>query len=197
MEKGERISISPVDHPKPEEINAQLDKQQAILTIGFPGASATEDDHHALELIHDYCTDMAGPLFTKIREELGLAYYVSATQFHGINTGMFAFYMGTSPEQLETARVVLLDEIKKIAEQGIPETTLENVKTTWLASHALANQKTGSLARLSAIDVLLGFPADHHMQAPDSIRALTSGQVKDAALKYLGTNKPVIVTVTP
>ncbi len=196
MEAGERMSASAIDTPDPVEIHEQLDKQQAILTVGFHGASAHDDDNHALELIHDYCTDMAGPLFTKIREELGLAYYVSATQFHGINTGMFAFYMGTSPDQLDTARAVLLDEINRIAEHGIPENTLENVKTTWLASHALANQKIGSLARLSAIDVLLGFSADHHMQTPDAIRELTADDIKTAAQKYFG-KKPVIVTVMP
>ena len=116
---------------------------------------------------------MAGPLFTKIREDLGLAYYVHSTQFHGVDTGMFAFYLGTSPEQLETARTILLEEIKTIAENGIPEDTLESVKTTWLASHALSNQKMGSLARLSAIDLLLGFPADHHCKAPAQIQSLT------------------------
>ena len=140
---------------------------------------------------------MAGPLFTKIREDMGLAYYVSATQFHGVNTGMFAFYLGTSPDQLDTARTILLDEITTIAENGIPEETLESVKTTWLASHALSNQKIGALARLSAIDVLLGFPADHHLKAPDEIRALTLDDIRTAAKKYLGSSEPVIVTVTP
>lgn len=197
MVSGERKTTQPVSFPSPTEIHKQLDKQQAILTIGYHGASASDEDNHALELIHDYCTDMAGPLFTKIREELGLAYYVSATQFHGIHTGMFAFYMGTSPDQLDTAKATLIDEIQKIASQGIPEDVLENVKTTWLASHALGNQKIGSLARLSAIDSLLGFPPDHHMQAADIIRSLTAKDIKAAAHKYFGSHQPVVVTVTP
>ena len=197
MPKGQRSKTSAQTHPQPHDQHLQLDKQQAVLTVGFPGASASDEDNYALELIHDYCSDMAGPLFTKIREDLGLAYYVHATQFHGVNTGMFAFYLGTSPDQLETAQQILLEEIQTIAETGIPDDTLENVKTTWLASYALANQKLGSLARLSAIDLLLGFPADHHHKAPDHIRALTSEDIRAAAKKYLGTQKPVIVSVSP
>lgn len=197
MPVGERSQLSSQTMPEPSEHLLHLDKQQAVLTVGFRGASASDDENYALELIHDYCTDMAGPLFTKIREDLGLAYYVSATQFHGVDKGMFAFYLGTSPDQLDTARTILLDEIKTIAENGIPEETLESVKTTWLASHALANQKIGSLARLSAIDLLLGFPADHHRKAPDHIRALTAEDIRTAAKKYLGSREPVIVTVTP
>lgn len=197
MPEGTRTRPSTPHPPTPTSHTLKLDKQQAVLTVGFPGASASDEDNHALELIHDYCTDMAGPLFTKIREDLGLAYYVSATQFHGIDTGMFAFYLGTSPDQLHAAQTLLIDEIKTIAKHGIPEETLENVKTTWLASHALANQKLGDLARLSAIDTLLGFSPDHHLHTPEKIKRLTTHDIKTAAKKYLGTREPVIVTVTP
>jgi len=197
LPEGERSPTVAQEIPPPTSHSLQLDKAQAVLTVGFTGASAHDDDNYALELIHDYCTDMAGPLFTKIREELGLAYYVSATQFHGVSTGLFAFYLGTSPEQLDIAKKHLLDEIQRIATNGIPEDILEHVKTTWLASHALNNQKNSSLARLSAIDCLLGFPPDHHLKAPDHIRALTTTELKAAANKYLGSHEPVIVTVTP
>jgi len=197
LPEGQRASISSQQIPAPSSHHLKLDKQQAVLAIGFPGASAYDEDHYALELIHDYCTDMAGPLFTKIREELGLAYYVSATQFHGVSTGMFAFYLGTSAEQLAVAKSHLLEEIKIIASEGIPDELLEDVKTTWLASHALDNQRNSSLARLSAIDSLLGFDPDHHLHAPDQIRALTAEDIKAAASKYLGSREPVIVTVSP
>jgi len=105
--------------------------------------------------------------------------------------------LGTSPDQLETAKKHLIEEINTIALNGIPDDVLESVKTTWLASHALANQKPSSLARLSAIDSLLGFSPDHHLHAPDAIRALTSADIKAAANKYLNTNEPVIVSVSP
>lgn len=197
LPSGERLSHPTQAIPSPSSHELKLDKQQAVLAVGFAGASAHDEDNLALELIHDYCTDMAGPLFTKIREDLGLAYYVSATQFHGSTTGMFAFYLGTSPDQLETAKKHLIEEINTIALNGIPDDVLESVKTTWLASHALANQKPSSLARLSAIDSLLGFSPDHHLHAPDAIRALTSADIKAAANKYLNTNEPVIVSVSP
>lgn len=197
MPQGERQQATELQRPAPSSHHLQLDKQQAVLTIGFAGVSASSPDTYALELINDYCCDMAGPLFTKIREELGLAYYVSATQFHGVNSGLFAFYLGTSPDQLETARQHLLNEIQSIARDGIPEDKLESVKTSWLASHALSNQKLGALARLSAIDCLLGFEPDHHLQAPEHIRALSADDVRATAQRYLGTQEPVIVTVTP
>ena len=90
----------------------KLDKEQAVLAIGFPGLAQDDPRRFALELIDAYCSDMAGPLFTRIREELGLAYYVSTSQFLGLNTGLFAFYLGTAPDQLELAHHELQGEIQ-------------------------------------------------------------------------------------
>ena len=39
--------------------------------IGYPGLAQNDPRRFALELIDAYSSDMAGPLFTRIREELG------------------------------------------------------------------------------------------------------------------------------
>ena len=84
----------------PSENVEHLPKKQAVLALGYPGAAALDDSRHALRFLQEWCSDMAGPLFMRIREELGLAYQVGATQFHGHDTGLFAFYMATNPEQI-------------------------------------------------------------------------------------------------
>lgn len=40
-------------------------------------------------------SDLGSRLFTRIREKLGLAYYVGAQNFLGLTPGYFAFYTGT------------------------------------------------------------------------------------------------------
>tara|TARA_B110000879_G_scaffold71916_1_gene100368 strand:- start:12757 stop:15312 length:2556 start_codon:yes stop_codon:yes gene_type:complete len=179
------------------ETNLTLDKQQAILTLGYQGSAVGDKHQHALDLIHAWCADMAGPLFTRIREELGLAYYCSATQFHGTNTGFFGFYLGTSPEQLELARTELINTIDDIATSGISETMLKNVKTSWLAKQALANQSNGTMAQLCAIDTALGLSPLHHRKTAEHIKAVTTAEIKAAAEHFFGNQKPTIVTVRP
>lgn len=182
---------------QPAEINLTLDKQQAILAVGYAGSSIHSEDTHALDLLHSWCSDMAGPLFTRIREKLGLAYYCSATQFHGHDTGLFGFYLGTSPEQLEQARTELFNTIADISNDGIDAKTLDSVKNSWLSSQALANQSNGAMARLCAIDTSLGFSATHHRSTSEKIKAVTTEQVLAAAQLYFGNAQPSIVTVTP
>ncbi|MGJ8673812.1 M16 family metallopeptidase [Rubritalea sp.] len=180
-----------------KEIQLHLDKQQAVLALGYQGASIHADDIHALDLLHAWCADMAGPLFTRIREELGLAYYCSATQFHGHDTGLFGFYLGTSPEQLELAKDELLKTIQTIATDGIDETTLTSVKNSWLSKQALANQSNSAMARLCSVDTALGFSPTHRKETSEKIKAVSTKDILATAKKYFSDQQPTVVTVTP
>lgn len=179
-----------------KEATAHLPKKQAVLTIGFPGSCAISEDRYALSMIQEYATDMAGPLFTRIREELGLAYRVGATQFLGFDTGLFTFYVATSPEQAEFAGRELLTEIGKIAENGIPEETFERVRSTVLSSLAIQQQSPSSTARQVAIDLLFGQPADQFRQQAAAYKSLTADQVRKTATRLLSV-EPTRATVLP
>ncbi len=178
------------------EIEAYLPKKQAVLAIAYPGCSALAPERFALRMIQEWCSDMAGPLFTRIREELGLAYQVGATQFHGHDAGLFGFYLATDPSQVDLAQRELLAEIGKIAEDGIPEAAFERVRATVLSSLAIGMQAPSSIARLAAIDVLFGLPVTHHREMAATFQALTADEVKAAAAKLLDS-PPVVAKVLP
>ena len=48
-----------------------------------------DEDRYALELIQESCSDLGSRLFLRIREQLGLAYYVGAQHFAGLLPGYF------------------------------------------------------------------------------------------------------------
>ena len=178
------------------DLTFHLPKKQAVMAIGFPGAHALSPDRHALAMLQEYCTDMAGPLFTRIREELGLAYQVGATQFLGFDSGLFTFYLATSPEQARFAREELLTEIAKLAQYGIPAEAFERVRSTVLSSLAIQQQSIASCARLAAIDLLFDQPADQHRSLPAIYSRLTPDAVSETAARLLGA-APTIITVIP
>jgi zinc protease len=178
------------------DIIHHLPKKQAVLTIGYPGTTVSSPDRHALAMIQEYSSDMAGPLFTRIREELGLAYQVGATQFLGYDSGLFTFYVATSPEQVGLARHELLEEIRKIASEGIPEEALDRVRSTVLSGLAIQQQSPSSIARHVALDLLFGHPAEQHRQLAAAYQALTFEEVKDVAARVFSV-PPALVTVMP
>ena len=146
-------------------------------------------------MLHEYAADMAGPLFTRIREELGLAYQVGATQFHGYDTGMFTFYLATSPEQLDLAREEMIKEIATIAAHGIPDAAFDRVRATALSGLALRQQSPSHAARQMAIDLLFDLPADHYRKMPDIIRSLTPTHVRSVAEKLFSVTPSVAVVL--
>jgi zinc protease len=177
-------------------ITTRLPKKQAVITIGFPGTSVSSPDRYALAMIQEYVSDMAGPLFTRIREELGLAYQIGGTQFLGYDTGLFTFYLATSPEQADIAKQELLAEISKIAAAGIPDETFERVRSTVLSGLAIQQQSPAAIARHVALDLLFGHSADTHRKQVDAYQALTSETVRNLAAKVFSV-EPTISVVLP
>jgi zinc protease len=171
-----------------------LPKKQAVLAIAYPGTHIGGEERHALAFLQEHSSDMAGPLFGRIREELGLAYRVGATQFLGYDKGMFTFYLATSPEQIDLARTELEKEIAKIAAEGIPEDTFERVRSTVLSGAAIQQQSPSSNARHAALDLLFGHPADAHRLLPQIYSALTPQEVREVARKTFAA-KPTVSTI--
>ncbi len=178
------------------DLAVRLPKKQAVLAIGFPGASVSSPERHALAFIQEYASDMAGPLFVRIREELGLAYQVGATQFLGYDAGLFTFYLATSPEQADFARLELLAEIGKIAAAGIPDDVFTRVRSSVLSGLAIQQQSPSHIARHVALDLLFGHPADEHRRLAATYQALTPKLVRETAARVFSAS-PTIATVLP
>ena len=90
------------------------DKEQAVLMVGYRGAKVSSDDRHALELIDEASSDLGSRFFIRIREELGLAYFVGSSQMLGLVPGLFTFYVGTDPKKVDLVRAAFTEEIAQV-----------------------------------------------------------------------------------
>src|SRR5437868_5811267 len=99
----------PTPLSKSETVESRKDKAQGVLMVGFRGAILTSPDRYALDLIDEASSDLGSRFFIRIREQMGLAYYVGASQMQGLVPGLFAFYLGTDPQKIEPLKTALLD----------------------------------------------------------------------------------------
>src|SRR5438128_4510475 len=104
---------------RPETVENRKDKAQGVIMVGFRGASLSSPDRDAMELIDEASSDLGSRFFIRIREQMGLAYYVGASQMQGLVPGLFAFYLGTDPQKIEPVKTAFLDEIHKLATEGL------------------------------------------------------------------------------
>jgi zinc protease len=172
------------------------EKAQGVLMVGYRGADMFSPDRYALELIDEASSDLGSRFFVRIREEMGLAYFVGASQMQGLVPGFFAFYLGTDPGKLEPVKAALLDEIGKLAASGLTSDELTRAKKKVIGQQRIANQSNDSFGYMAALDELYGLGFDHYKCLEDEIKLITPEDIKRVAAKYF--QQPyVLATVRP
>jgi zinc protease len=173
------------------------DKKQAVMLVGFPGLTIKDPDRYALELLQEGCSDLGSRLFLRVREKLGLAYYVGAQNFLGLVPGYFAFYVGTAPEKLEEVERELLQEAELLRNEGLTAEELARCKAKVIGQRKIARQDLGGLAVTMALDELYGLGYGHIDTEDAHYESVTLEQIKSVAAKYLHPTAAVIATIRP
>jgi zinc protease len=191
------------DAPKPRPLAKTIpveslkDKAQGVIMVGYRGADMFSRDRYALELIDEASSDLGSRFFVRIREQMGLAYYVGASQMQGLVPGLFLFYLGTDPQKIERVKTVLLEEIDKLAAEGLTNDELARAKKKLLGQIQIANQSNDSFGYMAALDELYGLGFAHYKMMERDVEAVTLEDVKRVAAKYFMKQPYVLATVRP
>ena len=168
-----------------------------MLVIGFPGTTLASNAKYALDLLQECCSDLGSRLFLRIREQLGLAYYVGAQNFVGIAPGYFAFYTGTEPTKIAQVESELLKEAELLRTEGLSADELRRAKAKIIGGKKIARADLGNLASTAALDELYGLGWQRTELDDAKYEAVTLEQIKAAAQKYLQPEASVISVVKP
>jgi zinc protease len=186
--------------PAPKSVppaSAYLDKKQAVLMIGFQGAAVDDPDRLALELLSEASSDLGSRFFNRIREQMGLAYFVGAAQFNGLAPGAFLFYLGTDPKKLDKVTTEMRSEIEDLANSGLTSDELERARAKLLGAEVIRNQSNSALAGVVAVDELMGLGYDAHKLRREQIEKISLEDVRRAAAKFFHTESRVEASVLP
>jgi zinc protease len=180
-----------------QRVEETRDKKQAVLVIGFPGTTMADEDKYALDLLQECCSDLGSRLFLRIREQLGLAYYVGAQNFAGLAPGYFAFYTGTEPTKVALVEKELLAEADLLRTEGLTAEELKRAKAKIIGQKKIARADLGNLASTTALDELYGLGFQRTELDDAKYEAVTLEQAKAAAQKYLKPDAFVVSIVKP
>jgi zinc protease len=182
---------------KTETVESRKDKAQGVIMVGYRGADIFSPDRYALQLIDEASSDLGSRFFIRIREQMGLAYYVGASQMEGLVPGLFAFYLGTDPQKIEPVKTALLDEIGKLARDGLTNEELARAKKKLIGQQEIANQSNDSFGYQSALDELYGLGFNYYKSLQRNVNAVTLDDIKRVAAKYFRDQPYVLATVRP
>jgi zinc protease len=173
------------------------DKKQAVLIISFVGSTIYDQDHYPLEILQEACSDLGSRLFERIREKLGLAYYVGAQNFLGLSPGFIGFYAGTEPAKAQRVESEILKEVAALRAEGLTPDELRRAKAKIVGHKKIARQDLGAYAMAAALDELYGLGFAHSDEDDARYESVTLEQVKAVARKYLTPKAMVVSVVKP
>jgi zinc protease len=115
----------------------------------------------------------------------------------GLVPGLFAFYLGTDPQKVEPVKAALLDEISKLASDGLSNEELTRAKKKLIGSQQIAHQSNDAFGYQCALDELYGLGFDHYKALEHDIEGVTLEEIKRVAAKYFREQPYVLAIVRP
>jgi len=131
----ERLMV--INHPKKLE--------QAHLCIGGPGLSQVAPMRYAAYLLNTALGGgMSSRLFQEVREKRGRVYSIYSFLSAFLDCGYFGIYAGTSPDWVDEVIEVSLNEIAKVAHEGLKKEELARAKSQLKGNMLLGMESTDS-----------------------------------------------------
>jgi predicted Zn-dependent peptidase len=107
--------------------------QQTFLSIVFPSQGLFDKQNNTYRIISNILGgNMSSRLFVKVREEMGLAYSISASISNYEEAGYFIIDTKTEPEKTTQAFKAIINELKKLKDKGINKKELESNKKNYI-----------------------------------------------------------------
>jgi predicted Zn-dependent peptidase len=144
---GAAYQEAPGPLSKPAVLLHRKKTEQAHMCLGTRAISYLDPDRYALDLLNTVLGEgMSSRLFLEIREKRGLAYDVHSYTSKHKDGGYFAVYVGVDPNKAEEALQAVLGELRKAADELIPEEELVKAKEFTKGRLRLGLEGTNSLA---------------------------------------------------
>ncbi len=151
--RASRIHATPVSEPAISVVTK--DTEQAHIVWGVTGLPSSHPDRYALAVLDGVLGGgMASRLFQEIREKRGLAYAVYSYHSHFQDTGDFAVYAGTRPDNAAEVIGLINTEVDRLVADGVTADELDRVRESIKGQMILGLESTRSrMTRLGKTEI--------------------------------------------
>jgi len=124
---------------------------------------------------------MSSRLFTKLREEMGVAYYVRAYNDTGLDHGVFQISAGVNNARAEEVIKEIIKECNLLVKQKVSEEELKKVKSFIIGNTKMALEATDDIANYYGGQELLKKEIKTLEEKIKEINAVTSSDIQKMA----------------
>ena len=191
---------------KPKKVNSEWttgfiaedrDLEQTQLVFGIEGLKNIDIDRFSLRALTIILGGgMSSRLFQEIREKRGLCYSIfSFTQMQN-SSGVFGFYAGTSPNDVDQLLEASLIEWKKI-KKFISSEELDRAKSQMKSGFIMGQESNSSRSEYFAKNMISFGKLIDSKEVIRSIENISISSIYDLCEKLLNSAKPVLSVIGP
>jgi predicted Zn-dependent peptidase len=174
-----------VENQKEPQVSVYFkDTDQTHIILGVRTLNTYNRHNQVIRLIEAILSGgMSSRLFQKMRDEMGICYYVRADNDALTDHGVFAVSAGLDSKRIKEGIVAILEELKKIKTELISKEELDKVKQYLIGNLYLGLESSNSLAGFYGYQEVLRKDLKKPEDIVKEIKAVTAEEIKFVAEK--------------
>jgi zinc protease len=174
-------------------------KSQADIIIGTNGPRRSDPHYLAASLGNSILGQfgMMGRIGKAVREESGLAYYAYSHLNSGVGPGSWTVSAGVNPANVEKARSIIVEELRRFVDKGVSPEELGDSKANFVGRLPLSLESNAGVAGalLNIERYQLGL--DYYQRYAARIGAVRRAEVLEVARRFIDPDRLVVATAGP
>jgi len=178
---------------------SMMNKSQTDIAYGFATITRQDASYYAYSLMNNILGQysLGGRLGDSIREQQGMAYYVSSSLDANLMPGPLVIRAGVSPANVTKAVASIDTELQKLVDAGPTEQELQESKQYLIGSMPRTLETNLGIASYLQTVEFFGLGLDYDVRMPDLLRAVTPAHVHDVARRAIDPANAAIVVAGP
>ena len=172
-------------------------REQAVTFLAYPDTGIVAEDYITGQLLDEFLSGMASQLFTTVREERGMAYFVGASRISAPDLGLFYLYAGTSPGNIEPVLDAMRAETARMRKGDLTPAEIESGKMRLRTARRMAAQTPGARALTAALNALYGMEINREECWERQLASQNAATLASFAQKYFREEACLAYVVKP
>ncbi len=172
--------------------------KQAHFQIGFRSLNASSKELPVLAVLKTILGQgVSSRLFRKLREEMGVCYYVKANTEHHSDHGKFVISSGVDISRIETVLKVIIDELRLLINEPVGDDELRKAKEYYLGNFAMGLESSDEVAEYFGVQEVLNLKREPLHKYISAIKKVTAEDVRKLAKRLFKNNSLNFAVIGP
>lgn len=195
---GDEFTVATIDQNEPRIRIVERETEQAHLCVAMPALPYSTERRYVQGTIEAILSSgMSSRLFQEIREKRGLVYSVYGYFRPYEDVGQGVIYAGTDLDRVEETIGAIVEELRKLRDDGVPEEELRRTKDLRQGRLLMGLEDSKSVASWVGSQELTYGEIRTPEEVMEKIEAVTTAQVKELAEELFQTARLNLALIGP